>query len=126
MRFLSARVSASLVCAALALGANWSGAYRADSLRAWKQHNGARTYSLYDGTTPVVELDAAGNAVAVNTFGVSGLLARRSGGSSTFYSFDPQGNVSQRLGTGGAVLSSHLYDAYGQEASSAATTDPFG
>jgi hypothetical protein len=34
------------------VGANWSAAYRADSLRAWKQRNGARTYFLYDGITP--------------------------------------------------------------------------
>jgi hypothetical protein len=38
---------------------------------------------------PVVESDATVAVTAVNTFGANGLLSRRSGGSSTFYTFDP-------------------------------------
>jgi RHS repeat-associated protein len=74
----------------------------------------------------VVELDAAGNVAATNTFGAAGLLSRRSGGASVFYTFDERGSVVQRLDGAAAVLSSHLYDAYGLGSTSVATNDPFG
>src|SRR5207253_40305 len=46
--------------------------YDGDGLRAWKQSASGRTYFLYDGEQPVVELDGAGNVTATNTFGASG------------------------------------------------------
>ena len=65
--------------------------YDGDGLRAWKQPpGGARTYFLYDGEEPVVEMDGSGNVTAVNTFGPTGLLSRHTTtGGSTFYVFDP-------------------------------------
>lgn len=107
-------------------GAALTAGYRGDGLRAWKQGAvGSRTYFLYDGSLPVAELDAAGAAAAVNTFGGMGLLSRRAGGQSTFYAFDPQGSVSQRMDVSGAVVSSHLFDAHGREVT-APSGDPFG
>lgn len=45
--------------------------------------------------------------------------------SSTFYVFDPQGSVTQRLDANGAVLSHHFFKAHGLEVT-AASSDPFG
>jgi RHS repeat-associated protein len=99
--------------------------YRGDGLRAWKESAGGRTYFIYDGALPVVEMDSAGAVVASNTFGANGLLSRRAGAASTFYAFDPQGSVTQRLDESGAVLSNHLFKAHGDEVT-AAGADPFG
>jgi RHS repeat-associated protein len=71
-------------------------------------------------------MDAAGALTAVNAWGTQGLLSRRSGGSSVFYSFDPQGSVAQRLDAGANVLTSHMFDAHGVGLSTAPTSDPYG
>jgi RHS repeat-associated protein len=84
------------------------------------------TYFVYDGTVPVAEMGSSGNVTAVNTFGANGLLSRHANGQTTFYTFDPQGSVAQRLNSSGTVLSSHMFDAYGLELSSPATGEPFG
>ncbi|MBC7806518.1 MAG: hypothetical protein H7145_10245 [Akkermansiaceae bacterium] len=104
--------------------------YTSGGLRAWKQVGGGpRRYFLYDGTTPVVETDASGATLAINTFGAAGLFSRRESGSSastTFYAFDERGNTSERTDAAGAVLSRHVTDAYGRSlaygAGGAATT----
>jgi SAM-dependent methyltransferase len=91
-----------------ATGTTFSAGYRGGSVRAWKNAGGStpKTYFLYDGTRPVVELDAAGGVTAVNTFGANGLLSRRAGmvhgtlGTSVYYSFDASGNVVHRMGNG--------------------------
>jgi len=66
-------------------------------LRAWKTNSSGTTYYLYDGSTPVVELDGIGSVAATNTFGPNGLLSRHTSGGSTFYTFDLSGGVAQRL-----------------------------
>ncbi len=71
-------------------------------------------------------MDSAGAVTAVNTFGAQGLLSRRTGSTSTFYTFDPQGSVAQRLDIGGNVLSSYYFDAFGVRVSTPSTIDPFG
>jgi RHS repeat-associated protein len=106
-------------------GALLTAGYTGEGLRAWKQTVAGRTYLLYDGEIPVLEMDAAGAVTAVNTFGANGLVARRSGGASVFYTFDPQGGTAQRLDAASNVLTSHMLDAYGAGASSGATTDPY-
>ncbi|MGI9105777.1 MAG: hypothetical protein ACR2G4_05970, partial [Pyrinomonadaceae bacterium] len=79
-------------------GSTLTAGYRGDGLRAWKETAGGRTYFLYDGTTPIVEMDASGALTATNTFGAHGLVSRRTTTQgSTFYTFDPQRNVAQRL-----------------------------
>jgi RHS repeat-associated protein len=99
--------------------------YNGDGLRAWKQNSSARTYFLYDGINPVVELDASGNVIATNTFSAAGLTSRRAGSSTVFYSFDPEGNVSQRSDSGGSILSNHLFAAHGATRSGS-LSEPFG
>ena len=99
-------------------GAIVSHGYNGDGLRAWKQagpNPSSRTYFLFDGSQPVVELNSLGTVIkAVNTFGANGLLSRSvPGTSNSFYTFDPQGNVCQRFGSTGTLLSSDEYDAYG-------------
>lgn len=99
--------------------------YTADGLRAWKQSGTTGTYFLYAGGVPVCEMDSTGSVMAVNTFGPSGLLARRDGSTSTFYTYDPQGSVVQTLNSSGTVTSTQLYDAYGNLLAGTATA-PFG
>jgi RHS repeat-associated protein len=108
------------------VGSTLTAGYTGDDLRAWKETAAGRTYFLYDGTLPVVELDATGAVTAVNTFGANGLLSRRSGGASVFYTFDPQGSAAQRLDGAGAVLATCLFDSHGAGVSSPAGPNPFG
>jgi RHS repeat-associated protein len=109
------------------VGALMTAGYTAEGLRAWKQPGGgARTYFLHDQIAPVIEMDAAGAVTSVNTWGTNGLVSRRSGGASVFYSFDPQGSVAQRLDAGANVLTSMMFDAHGVGHATAATSDPYG
>ena len=85
-----------------------------------------RTYYLYDGSDPVVELGSNGVFTAVNTFGAMGLVSRYAAGDSVFYAFDERGNVAERTNSAGTLLSSDLYDAFGNRTSTAAATDPWG
>jgi RHS repeat-associated protein len=93
----------------------------------WKQVNNVKTFFLYDGAVPVCEFDPNGNLIASNTFGANGLVSRRSGSTTVYYTFDPQGNVTQRLDSSGAVLNSYLFDPFGQgQYSGPANTEPWG
>jgi type VI secretion system secreted protein VgrG len=48
-------------------------------------------------------------------------------GTSVYYSFDASGNVAQRMSQAPAVLSSHVYDAYGAgQSTPAVANEPFG
>ncbi len=107
------------------VGTVMTAGYRADGLRAWKETSAGRTYFLYDGYDIVCELDNAGNVTAANTWGANGLISRRAGGNSTFYTFDERGTTSQRHDASGNVITSHMADAFGTFASSSATTDPY-
>jgi RHS repeat-associated protein len=108
------------------VGAVLTAGYNGDDLRAWKQTSAGRTYFLYDGETPIIEMDGSGNVTAVNTIGANGLLARRSGGTSVSYAFDAQGSVAQRLDSGGNILTNEMFDAYGVGVSDHPASDPFG
>ncbi len=100
--------------------------YRADNLRAWKQTAAGRTYYYYDDGVPILETDNTGTATAQNVFAPDGLVARYQGSTWIYYTFDQQGNVSQRLDVSGTVLSTSTFDAYGAESSSGSPSDPFG
>ena len=103
-----------------------SAGYTSDGLRAWKQVGTTTTYYIYSGSTPICEVNGTTGAItAVNTFGPTGLLARREGSQDIFYTFDPQGNVVQTLDSTGGVTATALYDAYGTKLS-AGTLAPFG
>ncbi len=108
-----------------AYGSAMTAGYTAGGLRAWKQVGGQRTYFLYAGGVPVFELDSAGNIIATNTFGPTGLLARHEGETNSFYIFDTQGNVAQTLDSSGAPTSTLVYDAYGSLVAGTPTT-PYG
>jgi hypothetical protein len=73
----------------------------------------SRIHYLYDGGQPVAEVDNANQTLlAANAYGANGLLSRWSGGTATYYAFDPEGDVCQRLNSAGPVLSTDTYDAY--------------
>lgn len=109
-----------------AYGAVITAGYMTNGLRAWKQSSAGRTYFLYDGSVLVCELNSSGAITATNTFGVSGLAARRAGGSSVFYAFDPRGNTVERVNSSGTVLDSSTFDAFGARSTTGAGTDPYG
>jgi len=98
--------------------------YSSDGMRAWKSVSGSTTYFLYDGSNPVCELDGSGTVLATNTWGGK-LLSRRVAAASTFYTFDPSGNLAQRLDAGANVLGAYAFDAYGLRTGTDATTDPY-
>ena len=91
--------------------------YSGDGLRTWKQTGGVRTYFLYDGEQAIAEYSSAGAITAANTYGADGLVSRRSSSTTTFYTFDERGNVAQRFGSTGSLISSDLYDGYGSKTS---------
>ena len=108
-----------------AFGSAMTAGYTGDSLRAWKTGSSGTTYYLYNGIRPVCELNSSGSVTAVNTFGANALLSRFSGGSSIFYTFDPQGNVVQRLDSSGNIMDTNAFDAFGQRSSTGASADPY-
>jgi len=71
-------------------------------------------------------LKASESLIATNTFGPTGLLSRHAAAGSTFYTFDAHRSVSQRTDSGGNVLSTSVYDAFGQKLSTDPQTDPGG
>jgi RHS repeat-associated protein len=108
-----------------AFGSVLTAGYSGDGFRGWKQNASGRTYFLYDGSFPVVELDATGAVTATNTFGAGGLISRREGSTSIFYTFDSEGNVSDRSDATGSVQANYLFSAFGASLGTAAG-DPFG
>jgi RHS repeat-associated protein len=99
--------------------------YRADGLRGWKQSGTARTYFLYDGILPIIEMDSSGSITATTSFSTLGLVSRREGSTSVFYTFDSEGNVAQRSDATGTVLSNHMLDSHGA-LRSGSLSEPFG
>jgi RHS repeat-associated protein len=73
----------------------------------------------------MTEMNASGTVTATNTWGANGLVSRRVGTTSTFYVYVPQGSVAQRVDASENVVSSDLYDAYGNRISGT-TADPVG
>jgi len=62
---------------------------------------------------------------AFNVWGANGLLSRRTGTTSVYYTFDPQGSVVQRLDANENILSTSAYDAWGNPLVPN-PNDPFG
>jgi RHS repeat-associated protein len=108
-----------------AYGAVLTAGYSGNGLRAWKQNSSGRTYFLYDGMVPMIELDNTGAVISTNTFGAHGLISRRTGSTSVFYAFDSEGNVSEKTDSNGSTVSDHLFNAFGGVVSGS-QTDPFG
>jgi len=101
----------------VSLGSALTAGYDGDGLRAWKNNGTATTFFLYDGIEPVCELDASGGVTATNTFGAHGLVSRAMSAGSTFYTFDPQGGVAQRLTSADTVTDTDAYNAWGSRTS---------
>ena len=105
-----------------ACGSAMSAGYLPDGLRGWKQNSSGYTYFVYDGAEPVAE-------TGQHRHRHRGQHLRRQRpalpacqpGHHVFYTFDPQGTrgPAPRCSTG-SVLSSHMFDAYGLNASSPA------
>ena len=102
--------------------------YDQQNLRVSKQTSAGTKYFLYDDNRhPICEFNASGSLVATNTFSANGLVSRRTMGISIFYTFDPQGNVAQRLNNSGNVTNSSLFDGFGYSAApGTSANDPFG
>jgi RHS repeat-associated protein len=110
-----------------AYGSALTSGYRGDGLRAWKQPSGgSKTYFLYDGELLACELDSSGNVSAYPTFGPAGLVSRRSGSTTTWYHFDPQGGLSQTTDASGTVTASYAWDAYGSALNGSAGVYGYG
>lgn len=107
-----------------AYGSVLTAGYRGDGLRGKKQTASGTTYFLYDGTNPVIEMDASGSVAATNTFSNRSVISRRVSTFSVLYAFDSEGNVSQRTDASGTVLSNHLFAAHGVNLSGGGS-DPF-
>ena len=72
-------------------------------------------------------MNSSGTVTAVNTAGPNGLLARHEGVNTVFYTFDDGGDVTQTLNSSGTVLSTELYDAYGNRLTIDGTNNsPYG
>jgi YD repeat-containing protein len=99
--------------------------YSGDGLRAWKENSSNRSYFLYDGIVPAIELNSSGSVTATNTFGPAGLVSRRTGSTSVFYNYDSEGNIAQRSDSSGSVLADYLFAAHGSVLSGT-LSEPFG
>jgi RHS repeat-associated protein len=71
-------------------------------------------------------MNSTGTITATNTYGLAGLISRHTSSGSTFYEFDPQGTVVQRLNSAGSNTITSTADAFGNVANSGTVSDPFG
>ena len=120
-----ARLTASAGAPSGGSGTPCAYGYTGDGLRASKTSGGATTYFLYDGDTPLCEMDSAGNVTATDTFGANGLTSRRQGSVSYFYLWDLSGSASQRYGTDGSAATL-LLTGFGAYFPGDGPPDPFG
>jgi len=109
------------------IGSAFTAAYDAMDLRAWKANSSGTTYFLYDSMRqPICELNSGGTVTATNSFGANGLVSRNTSAGSVFYEFDVHGSVTNRLNPSGANITTSTTDAFGDVASTATASDPFG
>ena len=108
----------------LSYGTALTAEYRGDNMRAWKEDSdGNRTYYLYDGITVIAEMDSDGEITALMTTLGCEVLARNE----TYYQSNIEGDVAHRLNANtGAVISSDVYDPYGNLVYGGSTSDPYG
>ncbi len=99
--------------------------YRPDGLRARKTASSTPRFFVYDGLSPLFDVDSSGNVVNLYTTGANGFLSWHQSGSAlgNFFCFDPSGNLSQRLDSNGTVGLSAMFDAWGNRAATFGSTD---
>jgi RHS repeat-associated protein len=109
-------------------GSSFTAGYDSLDIRAWSKSGSTTTYYLYadNPTLPICELNSSGTVTATNTFTFTGLVSRNTSSGSTFYEFDPQGTVAERLNSAGSCTVSSVADASGGIANSGTVSDPFG
>ncbi|HET8780955.1 MAG TPA: RHS repeat-associated core domain-containing protein [Pyrinomonadaceae bacterium] len=83
------------------------------------------TATQFLSTILLLGLNNTGTVTATSSFSAYGLVSRREGSTSVFYSFDSEGNVSQRSDSTGSVLSDYLFDSHGA-AKNGSVNEPFG
>jgi len=110
----------------LSYGTTLTAGYNADGLRIWKESGGQRSYYLYDGEMLLAETNAAGTVTSAYTWGANGLICRDAAAGSTYYLYDPQGSVVQRVDSSGNVIDTDLYDAWGNLQQGTPGSDPVG
>jgi RHS repeat-associated protein len=109
-------------------GSSFTAGYDSLDIRAWSKSGSTTTYYLYadNPTLPVCELNSSGSVMATNTDTINGLVSRNTSSGTTFYEFDPQGTVAERLNSAGSCTVSSVADASGGIANSGTVSDPFG
>ena len=65
--------------------------YLAGGRRAFKTSSAGTKYYLYDGKSPICEIDSTGAVTALNTWGVEGLVSRDPLGFAWFTNDDGSG-----------------------------------
>jgi RHS repeat-associated protein len=105
-------------------GSGLTAAYNGDGLRAWKVNGSGTTFYIYDGTLPVVELDASGAVTASSSFGPNGLISRTDS-ATRFYQFDSEGSTTHQSDNSGSLSSIAYFDSHGSLLSGSAP-GPFG
>jgi RHS repeat-associated protein len=91
-----------------AYGSVMSAGYMGDGLRAWKQTSAGRTYFLYEGATPVVEMNSSGTVTATmyDAYGVG----QSTGSPSDPWGYGAQWGYFTDRETGLALLTHRYYD----------------
>jgi RHS repeat-associated protein len=100
--------------------------YDADGRRVAIAQPGAVQLSVWDMENVFLDTDAFGSIQTEYTsspqlYGCS--VSRASGGNSVFYQFDGTGSTSSLTGSGGTVLGTFTYDAYGNIISGSGASD---
>ena len=75
-----------------------------------------------------MELNSSGNVANVNVYAPDGLVARKEGSNWTYYTFDMQGSVVNKLNSSETTSTGRIVDAWGQGMETMVPTpfDPFG
>jgi RHS repeat-associated protein len=93
-------------------GKDYTYSYNADGLRVKKADESGTTLYLYESQKVVMELDAAGDALATNVYGTN-LITRTVEGTTLYYMYNGHADVTALLDTKGNLVGSYYYDAWG-------------
>ena len=102
--------------------------YDAEGRRINKTSNGVATNDLYDGADITAEVDNAGRRLVTYTHGpnMDDPLIRITPNQTLYYHADGLGSIVATSNPGGSVISSQLYDAWGNRTNSSGTIPTYG
>jgi len=83
---------------------------------------GAAAYFIFDGDTPVFQLSSDGSLSSTTTYGTDGVISNHGSGAS-FYLWDPQGSLSQKVSASGNQLYARMYATFGSVIKSDSDSD---